>query len=178
MSKYKIFLDKNEIFKANIAIEGAKLSSAKARLVLNVNENVNLLYNGTIKENGACEIKISNIASLLEEQDKGEMILEVIADDVLIEAWKSDFIVDRKIKTEVETKEDNLVESTIPKVTVNAVMVEEQRDKVRDDIKELCKKLNIDLVKENKEDIMKVISKYKSKKRLKISENTIYNKII
>jgi hypothetical protein len=77
---YKIFLDKKDNFKCNIQLEGASLSNASPRLILE-NNNRNLIFYGDVNSLGECTIPITGIKGILKENDTGNIKLEVIADD-------------------------------------------------------------------------------------------------
>lgn len=71
---YKLYKDKYENFECRIAIEGANLSSAKARLVLE-NSEYNLFFWGDIKSDGNCIIPIPKL-KILSENLKGNLKLK------------------------------------------------------------------------------------------------------
>ena len=57
MSKYILYTDKNENFKCDISLEGAKLKDTFARLLLKTND-VNVVFEGRIESGGKCIIPI------------------------------------------------------------------------------------------------------------------------
>jgi TusA-related sulfurtransferase len=101
---YKLYTDKQETFKCKIHLDGAELSEAKSRLVIE-SSKFNLLFEGTIDKDGNCEVPIKKLKNVLKEDDSGKMKLEVIADDTYFEPWTSDFSVDTSKKIKVEVKE-------------------------------------------------------------------------
>ena len=100
---YKLFTDKSELFECDIKLEGASLSKSKARLVVET-QDYSLLFQGSIKSNGKCEIPIRKLKGLIDESSKGNIRLEVIAEDTYFTPWESDFEVETSKKVTVEIK--------------------------------------------------------------------------
>ncbi len=63
---YKLFTDKVEIFECDVKLEGASTKNSIARIIVE-SEDVNLLFNGTITEDGKCKIPIKKLKGLLGE---------------------------------------------------------------------------------------------------------------
>ena len=89
---YNLYTDKPNKFNCNIEIEGTSLSKSKVRLVVET-DDMSYMFNGSIENNGVCEVNIPKTKHFLPEGTKGNMRLEVIADDVYFEPWSSDFNV-------------------------------------------------------------------------------------
>ena len=123
---YKLFTDKQELFECKIYLEGASLSKATSRIIVNTSD-LNLMFEGTIDNQGNCKIPIRKLRGLLGEEDKGTMKLEVIAEDTYFLPWESDFIVDtsKKIKVEVKGQQNQPIteskKSKKPKMVVTKV---------------------------------------------------------
>ena len=119
---YKLYTDKTEIFECKVKIDGASLSNSKARLIIE-SEDLNLLFNGKIDEQGNCRIPIKRLKGILPESMKGEIKLEVIADDTYFIPWKSEFSVDasKKVVVEVKSQDADLIIESAPKVSVTEV---------------------------------------------------------
>jgi hypothetical protein len=119
---YKLYTDKTEIFECKVKIDGASLSNSKARLIIE-SEDLNLLFNGRIDEHGNCKIPIKRLKGILPESMKGEIKLEVIADDTYFIPWKSEFSVDasKKVVVEVKSQDADLIIESNPKVSVTDV---------------------------------------------------------
>ena len=100
---YKLFTDKTELFECSISLQGASLKKSKARLVVET-QDYSLLFNGTISKGGKCEIPIKKLKGLIDENTKGNIRLEVIAEDTFFTPWESDFEVDASKKVTVEVK--------------------------------------------------------------------------
>ena len=99
---YKLYTDKKEIFECNIYLEGASLTKAISRIIVET-QDLKLMFEGTIDKDGNCKVPIKKLNGLLKENDNGTMKLEVIAEDTYFNPWESDFEVDtaKKIKVEV-----------------------------------------------------------------------------
>jgi hypothetical protein len=114
---YSLYTDKPNKFSCNIEIEGTSLSKSKVRLVVETDE-MSYMFNGNIENTGICEVNIPKTKNFLPEGTKGNMRLEVIADDVYFEPWSSDFSVKTNKKVNVVVAEQ--VEEK-PKMRVQVV---------------------------------------------------------
>ena len=105
---YKLFTDKQEIFECNIYLEGASLTQATSRIIVET-QDLKLMFEGTIDKDGNCKVPIKKLRGLVSEDTKGTMKLEVIAEDTYFLPWESDFEVDtaKKIKVEVKGQNEN-----------------------------------------------------------------------
>ena len=84
---YTLYSDKKNIFECDIQLEGASLSQAFARVILE-GKDLNLIFNGEINSDGNCRINLPKLSML---KEGGEMKLEVIADDMYFNPWNSEF---------------------------------------------------------------------------------------
>ena len=100
---YKLYTDKQEIFECDIKLEGASLNSSIARLIIET-DNLALLFKGTINNNGKCTIPIKKLKGLIDETSKGDIRLEVIAEDTYFTPWESKFEIEASKKVTVEVK--------------------------------------------------------------------------
>ena len=100
---YKLYTDKKEIFECKITLEGASLKDAVSRIVVNT-PDLKLMFEGTIDKDGNCKVPIKKLRGLVNEDTKGTMKLEVIAEDTYFNPWESDFEVDTAKKIKVEVK--------------------------------------------------------------------------
>tara|TARA_R110000824_G_scaffold204971_1_gene389711 strand:+ start:674 stop:1138 length:465 start_codon:yes stop_codon:yes gene_type:complete len=112
---YTLYSDKNNIFECDIQLEGASLSQAFARVIVEGND-LNLVFNGNISNEGNCRIELPKLSML---KEGGKMNLEVIADDMYFNPWSSDFQLKKSKSITVEVKEpsENLIKEN--KATVN-----------------------------------------------------------
>ena len=125
MDEYILYTDRKENFSCDIALEGARLNEAFARIILETNE-LSYVFNGQIDGNGKCRIPIRPLKGLMEVRDMGKMVLEVVADDTYFKPWESDFVVDSYKKVEVKINE-----MTMPSKPKISVSVEKQHKKTR-----------------------------------------------
>jgi hypothetical protein len=119
---YTLFTDKTELFECNIKLEGASLKNSQARLIIE-SEDINLLFKGQITTDGKCIIPIKKLKGLLEGNTKGEIKLEVIAEDTYFTPWKSEFIVEasKKLTVEVKSQDAAIITESAPKVQVSGI---------------------------------------------------------
>jgi hypothetical protein len=114
---YTLYSDKNNIFECDIQLEGASISQAFARVIVE-GSDLNLVFNGNITTDGNCRIEMPKLNML---KEGGEMKLEVIADDMYFNPWNSDFEVKKSKSVTVEVKQpkDNIIKENKAKVKVN-----------------------------------------------------------
>tara|TARA_Y100000589_G_scaffold299896_1_gene309653 strand:+ start:60 stop:617 length:558 start_codon:yes stop_codon:yes gene_type:complete len=122
---YKLYTDKQETFECDLFLEGADLKQSSARIVVE-SKDLTLMFKGTIDNKGNCKVPIKKLKGLMSENTTGDIKLEVIAEDTLIEPWQSNFIVDTAKKVTVEVKSQKqsklqIKESTKPQVKVKSV---------------------------------------------------------
>ena len=67
---YKLFTDKQEIFECNIYLEGASLTQATSRIIVET-KDLKLMFEGTIDKDGNCKVPIKKLNGLLKEDDSG-----------------------------------------------------------------------------------------------------------
>ena len=113
---YTLYSDKNNIFECDIQLEGASLSQAFARVIVE-GDNLNLVFNGNISSDGNCRIDMPKLTML---KEGGEMKLEVIADDMYFNPWNSDFELKKSKSVTVEVKQptDKIIKENKAKVNV------------------------------------------------------------
>ena len=100
---YKLYTDKQETFECDLYLEGASLKDSSARILVET-KDLTLLFPGTIDKKGNCKVPIKKLKGLLDENTTGNIKLEVIAEDTLIEPWQSEFVVSTSKKVTVEVK--------------------------------------------------------------------------
>ena len=138
---YNLYTDKPNKFNCNIEIEGTSLSKSKVRLVIESDE-MTYMFNGSIENNGVCEVNIPKTKHFLPEGSSGNMRLEVIADDVYFEPWSSQFTVKTNKKVNVVVSEQ--VDEK-PKLKVQ--VMEQQEETPKPKVVE-SKKQSIQMTKE------------------------------
>ena len=114
---YTLYSDKNNIFECDIQLEGASLSQAFARVIVE-SKDLNLIFNGEIDSNGNCRINLPKLNVL---KEGGEMKLEVIADDMYFNPWNSPYELkkSKSITVEVKQPQDKIITENKAKVKVN-----------------------------------------------------------
>jgi hypothetical protein len=127
---YNLYTDKANKFNCNIEIEGTSLAKSKVRVVVETDE-MSYMFNGIIENTGVCEVIIPKTKHFLPEGTKGNMRLEVIADDVYFEPWSSDFNVKTNKKVNVVVTEQ--VEDK-PKLKVQVFEQQEEKPKIQETI--------------------------------------------
>lgn len=144
---YTLFTDKTELFECNIKLEGASLKNSQARLIIE-SEDINLLFKGQITQDGKCIIPIKKLKGLLEGNTKGEIKLEVIAEDTYFTPWKSEFVVEasKKLTVEVKSQDAAIIAESAPKVQVSGI---KETESLVDPITEHILKLVKLLIKED-----------------------------
>jgi len=122
---YKLYTDKQETFECDLFLEGADLKESSARLIVE-SKDLTLMFKGEIDDKGNCKVPIKKLKGLMGENTTGDIKLEVIAEDTLIEPWQSDFVVEtaKKVTVEVKSQKEEkpqIKESTKPQVKVKSV---------------------------------------------------------
>ena len=169
---YKLYTDKQEVFECKIHLEGASLTKANSRIIVET-QYLNLMFEGTIDKDGNCKVPIKKLRGLLGEDDKGTMKLEVIAEDTYFQPWESKFTVDTKQKLTVEVKEQAIIKK--PKIVVTEI----KQDPVGNLVK-LLKQKNI-TVKEiikRKEKLIPMIKEYHSQVNYKKNSKHFIREVI
>lgn len=174
---YKLFTDKSELFECDIQIKGASLKKSTARLVIETSD-YSLMFNGKISSSGKCTVPIKKLKGLIDENNKGNIRLEVIAEDTYFTPWESNFEVETAKQVTVEVKSQNspLVESKGPKVkvtkvneTVKPIITESERSHIVNIMKLLIKEdISINNLDIKKDRLNKIVATYT--KHIPISE--------
>ena len=163
---YKLYTDKQEVFECNLFLEGADLKESSARILVET-KNLTLLFPGTIDKDGNCKVPIKKLNGLLGEDTKGNIKLEVIAEDTLIEPWQSDFVVStaKKVKVDVKPQGKPVQEEvTIKKPRVIVNEVKNHFDPVNQIVETFEKKgITLSKVIQNKKTIAPILENYSNK---------------
>jgi hypothetical protein len=155
---YTLYSDKKNIFECDIQLEGASLSQAFARVIIE-GDDLNLVFNGTITKDGNCKIEMPKLKIL---EGSGNMKLEVIADDMYFNPWESDYELkkSKSIKVEVKQPTQDVITETKARVKVNVVKEEKELKKP---IKRVVKTKNtIKESKFTKQDLKNLLLKLRS----------------
>ena len=101
---FNVFLDKEEVFECAIELQGASISKAIPRILLECN-GINLVFIGKIAAGGKCKIPIKKLRGLVDEGSRGTIKLEIISEDVYFQPWSDKFEVSVARKATVEVKQ-------------------------------------------------------------------------
>jgi len=175
---YKLYTDKQEIFECNIFLEGASLTQATSRIIVET-QDLKLMFEGTIDKDGNCKVPIKKLRGLVNEDTKGTMKLEVIAEDTYFLPWESDFEVDtaKKIKVEVKQQSKPLVKSSKPKMVVKEV--KHPFDPVEKVVNILHKKgVGVSTIYESKKTMIPMLKKYSTKTGYKRGAKNFIKEVI
>ena len=160
---YKLYTDKQETFECDLFLEGADLKQSSARLIVE-SKDLTLMFKGEIDDKGNCKVPIKKLKGLMGENTTGDIKLEVIAEDTLIEPWQSDFVVETAKKVTVEVKSQReekpqIKESTKPQVKVKSV--KNYTNPVNQMVNVLVKNdITINEVLQNKQKIAPILKNY------------------
>jgi len=160
---YKLYTDKQETFECDLFLEGADLKESSARIVVE-SKDLTLMFKGTIDDKGNCKVPIKKLKGLMGENTTGDIKLEVIAEDTLIEPWQSDFVVEtaKKVTVEVKSQKEEkpqIKESTKPQVKVKSV--KNYTNPVNQMVNVLVKNdITINEVLQNKQKIAPILKNY------------------
>ena len=155
---YTLYSDKKNIFECDIQLEGASLSQAFARVIIE-GDDLNLVFNGTITKDGNCKIEMPKLKIL---EGSGNMKLEVIADDMYFNPWESDYELKKSKSITVEVKQPtkDVITETKAKVKVNVV---KEHKEVKKPTKRVVKTKNtIKESKFTKQDLKDLLLKLRS----------------
>jgi hypothetical protein len=166
---YKLFTDKAELFECDIKIEGASLTNSIARIVVETSE-YSLMFNGTINKSGKCEIPIRKLKGLIDESSKGNIRLEVIAEDTYFTPWKSEFDVQASKQVTVEVRSQNqpvIRENKVQVSNVKQQITEQEIGHVKNILKLLVREnINISNLNVKKDRLNKIVATYTKYKPL------------
>jgi len=160
---YKLYTDKQETFECDLFLEGADLKESSARLIVE-SKDLTLMFKGEIDDKGNCKVPIKKLKGLMGENTTGDIKLEVIAEDTLIEPWQSDFVVEtaKKVTVEVKSQKEEkpqIKESTKPQVKVKSV--KNYTNPVNQMVNVLVKNdITINEVLQNKQKIAPILKNY------------------
>lgn len=170
-----LYTDQNNTFNCQLEIEGAEPSNSSTRLIVETKEGNSLLFFGTLKSNGECDIPLTNIKKFLKENETGKLQLEVIVDNNIFTPWKSDFFVKSSKKVTVTEVKSTPQSQTIPSSPVINVKVStpKQEDIVDYHISQLNTLTESITGKTKNKDLTKVFEFYQRKKLTDTPTDTI-----
>ena len=155
---YTLYSDKKNIFECDIQLEGASLSQAFARVIIE-GDDLNLVFNGTITNDGYCKIEMPKLNVM---EGNGNIKLEVIADDMYFNPWDSNYELkkSKSIKVEVKQPTQDVITETKAKVKVN--VVNEQKEVKKPTERVVKTKKTIKESKFTKQDLKQLLLKLRS----------------
>ena len=175
---YKLYTDKQEVFECKIHLEGASLTKANSRIIVET-QDLSLMFEGTIDKDGNCKVPIKKLRGLMNENTTGTMKLEVIAEDVYFNPWESNFEVDtaKKIKVEVKQQSKPLVKSSKPQMVVREV--KHPFDPVEKVVNVLHRQgIGVSTIYESKKTMIPMLKKYSTKAGYKRGAKNFIKEVI
>ena len=178
---YKLYTDKQETFECDLFLEGADLKNSSARIIVESND-LTLMFKGKIDEKGNCKVPIKKLKGLLDENTTGDIKLEVIAEDTLIEPWQSDFVVSTSKKVTVEVKSQGNkkpIKEVSSKPQVKIKSVKNHSNPINEMVKVLKKNgMTLSKVLKDKKRITPVLENYSNKIGYKGSTKKFIREVI
>ena len=163
---YKLYTDKQETFECDLFLEGADLKESSARILVET-KDLTLLFPGKITEDGNCKVPIKKLKGLLNEDTTGNIKLEVIADDTLIEPWQSEFTVStsKKVTVEVKSQKDKkTIKEVLGKPQVKIKNIKNNFNPVNDMVNTLSENgITLQKIIKNKKRIAPILENYSIK---------------
>ena len=150
----KFHKNKSQTFKCRIEIQGADNPKITPRLILSPNSsNANLFFEGKYDKN-QCEINISPTVNIT---NKGNVILEIIANDTVFRPWKSTYEI---VSEQMVVENVELIDA---KNNISIKLVETVKEDVDDKYLEYVKRIPD---KKKKKFLEYIKNSYKPKKQL------------
>ena len=164
---YKLYTDKQETFECDLFLEGADLKQSSARLIVE-SKDLTLMFKGEIDDKGNCKVPIKKLKGLMGENTTGDIKLEVIAEDTLIEPWQSDFVVSTSKKVTVEVKsqgeEKKQIKEVSSKPQIKIKNVKNYSNPINEMVKVLQKNgITLSKVLKDKKKIAPILENYSNK---------------
>ena len=126
------------------------------------------MFNGKISESGKCQIPIRKLKGLIDESSKGNIRLEVIAEDTYFTPWKSEFDVQASKQVTVEVRSQSqpvISENKVQVSNVKQQITEQEVNHVKNILKLLVREninmKNLHLKKDRLNKIVATYTKYK-----------------
>ena len=185
---YTIQLDQAKNFECSLKIQGASLKKSKINMIIE-SDDFDIKLKGTIDSDGQVTIPVKKLKGILDENVKGNMFLEVIAEDTYFTPYQTEYVTEVSRKVEVVTvngkSKETLTESEGVKVTDSKpkVTISDSKNDETLVIKEHANKINKNIIrsnqnifkKEDKTKVIKTIQNYLTENKV---ENSLYDKIM
>ena len=159
---YKLYTDKQETFECDLFLEGADLKQSSARIIVE-SDDLTLMFRGTIDNKGNCKVPIKKLKGLMSENTTGNIKLEVVAEDTLIEPWQSDFVVKtaKKVTVEVKSQKQKKQIKELKKPRVKVKSVKNEKNLTNEMVNILIENnITINKVLQNKKKIAPILKNY------------------
>ena len=178
---YKLYTDKQETFECDLFLEWADLKESSARILVET-KDLTLLFPGKITEDGNCKVPIKKLKGLLNEDTTGNIKLEVIADDTLIEPWQSEFTVStsKKVTVEVKSQKDKkTIKEVLGKPQVKIKNIKNNFNPVNDMVNTLSENgITLQKIIKNKKRIAPILEDYSMKVNYKGGTSKFIREVI
>ena len=178
---YKLYTDKQETFECDLFLEGADLKQSSARILVET-KDLTLLFPGEINEEGNCKVPIKKLKGLLGEKTEGNIKLEVIAEDTLIEPWQSEFVVQtsKKVTVEVKGQKDKKpIKEVSSKPQVKIKNIKNNFNPVNDMVNTLSENgITLQKIIKNKKRIAPILENYSTKVNYKGGTSKFIREVI
>ena len=178
---YKLYTDKQETFECDLFLEGADLKESSARILVET-KDLTLLFPGEINEEGNCKVPIKKLKGLLNEKTEGNIKLEVIAEDTLIEPWQSEFVVEtsKKVTVEVKSQGDKKpIKEVSNKPQVKITNIKNNFNPVNDIVNTLTENgITLQKIIKNKQKIAPILENYSIKVNYKGGTSIFIREVI
>ena len=178
---YKLYTDKQETFECDLFLEGADLKQSSARILVET-KDLTLLFPGKINEDGNCKVPIKKLKGLLGEDTTGNIKLEVIAEDTLIQPWQSEFVVEtsKKVTVEVKGQEDKKpIKEVSDKPQVKIKNIKNNFNPVNDMVNTLTENgITLQKIIKNKKRIAPILENYSTKVNYKGGTSKFIREVI
>ena len=178
---YKLYTDKQETFECDLFLEGADLKESSARILVET-KDITLLFPGTISKEGTCKVPIKKLKGLLGEDTTGNIKLEVIAEDTLIQPWQSEFVVEtsKKVTVEIKSQEDKKpIKEVSNKPQVKIKNIKNNFNPVNDMVNTLTENgITLQKIIKNKKRIAPILENYSTKVNYKGGTSKFIREVI
>ena len=122
------------------------------------------MFHGKINSSGKCTIPVKKLKGLIDESSKGDIRLEVIAEDTYFTPWESKFEIEASKKVTVEVKSQSskpLLKEKVKVKNVKQQVTQKETDHVVNIMKLLVREdISIKNLSIKKDRLNKVIATY------------------
>ena len=105
MENLTIIKNKENTFNCEFQADGVNVNDLIVRLCLELNDNTNLHFYGSVNDEGSCQI---TIPKLNVEGKKGDMFIEAIADNVYFKLYEAKVEVKNSVELKMKVTESTM----------------------------------------------------------------------